>query len=153
MPGLNAISALLSAVETVERSMVDGTYVRRAVQENTDKIVELNVEQLYEYGINSLGISIDTYAPYSPYTVRVKNEKGQPTDRVTLRDTGDFHKSFEVVVGPIDFYITATDYKTDMLIEKYGEKIFGLTSQNKTELAQKYLYPAVMTEINKELFS
>ena len=153
MPGLNAISALLSAVETVERSMVDGTYVRRAVQENTDKIVELNVEQLYEYGINSLGISIDTYAPYSPYTIRVKNEKGQPTDRVTLRDTGDFHKSFEVVVGPVDFYITATDYKTDMLIEKYGEKIFGLIPQNKTELVQKYLYPAVMTQINKELFS
>lgn len=153
MPGLNAISALLSAVETVERSMVDGTYVRRAVQENTDKIVELNVEQLYEYGINSLGISIDTYAPYSPYTIRVKNEKGQPTDRVTLRDTGDFHKSFEVVVGPVDFYITATDYKTDMLVERYGEKIFGLIPQNKIELTQKYLYPAVMTEINKELFS
>ena len=153
MPGLNAISALLSAVETVERSMVDGTYVRRAVQENTDKIVELNVEQLYEYGINSLGISIDTYAPYSPYTIRVKNEKGQPTDRVTLRDTGDFHKSFEVVVGPVDFYITATDYKTDMLVERYGEKIFGLIPQNKIELAQKYLYPTVMTEINKELFS
>ena len=153
MPGLNAISALLSAVETVERSMVDGTYVRRAVQENTDKIVELNVEQLYEYGINSLGVSIDTYAPYSPYTIRAKNEKGQPTDRVTLRDTGDFHKSFEVVVGPVDFYITATDYKTDMLVERYGEKIFGLIPQNKIELAQKYLYPAVMTEINKELFS
>jgi len=153
MPGLDAISALLSAVETVERSMADGTYVRKAVQENTDKIVELNVEQLYEYGVNSLGISIDTYAPYSPYTIKVKNEKGQPTDRVTLRDTGAFHKSFEVVVGPVDFYITATDYKTDMLIEKYGEKIFGLIPQNKTELAQKYLYPAVMTEINKELFS
>ena len=132
---------------------MDGTYIRKAVQENTDKIVELNVEQLYEYGINSLGISIDTYAPYSPYTVRVKNEKGQPTDRVTLRDTGDFHKSFGAVVGPVDFYITATDYKTDMLVERYGEKIFGLIPQNKTELVQKYLYPAVMTEINKELFS
>lgn len=153
MSGLNAISALLSAVETVERSMMDGAYVRRAVQKNTDKIIELNVEQLYEYGINSLGISIDTYAPYSPYTVRIKKEKGQPTDRVTLRDTGDFHKSFEVVVGPIGFYITATDYKTNMLIEKYGEKIFGLIPQNKIELAQKYLYPAVIDEINKELFS
>lgn len=153
MPGLNAISALLSAVETVERSMADGTYIRKAVQENTDKIKELNVEQLYDFGINSLGISIDTYAPYTPYTVRLKNEKGQPTDRVTLRDTGDFHRSFEVVVGPTEFYITATDSKTDALVEKYGEKIFGLIPQNKIELAQKYLYPTVMTEINKELFS
>lgn len=152
MPGLNAISALLSAVETVEKNMVDGTYVRRAVQENSDKIVELNVEQLYEYGINSLGISIDTYAPYSPYTIRVKNEKGQPTDRVTLRDTGDFHKSFEVVVGPVDFYITATDYKTQDLIDKYGAKIFGLTEENRQEVAVKYVLPVVTEEIKREIF-
>lgn len=153
MPGLNAIANLISAVETVEMNMLDGVYVKKAVEENTEKIVEMNVEQLYDFGINALGISIDTYAPYSPYTVRVKTEKGQPTDRVTLRDTGDFHKSFEVVVGPTDFYITATDYKTADLVEKYGERIFGLIPQNKTELARKYLYPIVIKEIRQSLFS
>lgn len=153
MPGLNAIANLISAVETVEMNMLDGVYVKKAVEENTEKIVEMNVEQLYDFGINALGISIDTYAPYSPYTVRVKTEKGQPTDRVTLRDTGDFHKSFEVVVGPTDFYITATDYKTADLVEKYGERIFGLIPQNKTELARTYLYPIVIKEIRQSLFS
>ena len=30
---------------------------------------------------------------YSPTTVRIKQEKGQPTDRVTLRDTGDWQNA------------------------------------------------------------
>ena len=152
MPGLNAISSLISAVQTVERNMVDGSYPGQAVRENTSKIIEMNVGQLNDHGVNSLGIRIDTYAPYSPYTVRVKTEKGQPTDRVTLRDTGEFHKSFEVVIDPTGFYITATDSKTNELVDKYGEKIFGLIPENKSELLHQYLYPSVLGQIRKELF-
>lgn len=152
MPGLNSILGLLSAVETVERNLNDGVYTRKALEQNQQKIVDLNVEQLYEYGVNSLGIQIDTYQPYTPYTVRVKKEKGQPYDRVTLRDTGDFHKSFEVVFDPTGFYITATDYKTEELIEKYGSKIFGLTPENKQELVAEYVLPIVTEEIKREIF-
>lgn len=51
-------------------------------------------EQLFEQGINRLGVDIMDYAPYSPLTIAIKEEKGQPTNRVTLRDTGDFEASF-----------------------------------------------------------
>ena len=152
MPGLNSILGLLSAAETVERNLNEGFYSRKALEQNQQKIVEANVEQLYECGINSLGIRIDTYQPYTPYTVRIKQEKGQPYDRVTLRDTGDFQKSFEVVFEPAGFYITATDYKTQDLIDKYGAKIFGLTKENRQEIATKYVLPVVTEEIKKEMF-
>lgn len=152
MPGLNSILGLLSAAETVERNLNEGFYIRKALEQNQQKIVEANVEQLYEYGINSLGIRIDTYQPYTPYTVRIKQEKGQPYDRVTLRDTGDFQKSFEVVFEPIGFYITATDYKTQDLIDKYGAKIFGLIKENRQEIAIKYVFPVVTEEIKREMF-
>lgn len=152
MPGLNSILGLLSIAETVERNLSDGNYTRKALEQNQQRIVEMNVEQLYDYGMNSLGIRIDTYEPYSPYTVRIKQEKGQPYDRVTLRDTGDFHKSFEVVFEPVGFYITATDYKTQDLIDRYGARIFGLTSENKQDLTIKYVVPVVREEIKRELF-
>ena len=152
MPGLNSILGLLSAAETVERNLSDGNYTRKALEQNQQRIVEMNVEQLYDYGINSVGIRIDTYEPYSPYTVRIKQEKGQPYDRVTLRDTGDFHKSFEVVFEPMGFYITATDYKTQDLIDRYGARIFGLTSENKQDLTIKYVVPVAREEIKRELF-
>lgn len=152
MPGLNSILGLLSAAETVGRNLNEGFYTRKALEQNQQKIVEANAEQLYEYGINSLGIRIDTYQPYTPYTVRIKQEKGQPYDRVTLRDTGDFQKSFEVVFEPVGFYITATDYKTQDLIDKYGAKIFGLTKENMQEIAVKYVLPVVTEEIKREMF-
>lgn len=152
MPGLNSILGLLSAAETVERNLNEGFYTRKALEQNQQEIVEANVEQLYGYGINSLGIRIDTYQPYTPYTVRIKQEKGQPYDRVTLRDTGDFQKSFGVVFDPVGFYITATDYKTQDLIDKYGEKIFGLTKENRQEIAIKYVLPVVTEEIKREIF-
>ena len=152
MPGLNSILGLLSTVETVERNLNDGSYTKKALEQNQQKIVELNVEQLYEYGVNSLGIRIDTYQPYTPYTVRIKQEKGQPYDRVTLRDTGDFHKSFEVVFDPNGFYLTATDWKTQELVDKYGGKIFGLIPENRKELVTEYVVPVVTEEIRKELF-
>lgn len=152
MPGLNSILGLLSAAETVERNLNEGFYTRKALEQNQQKTVEANVGQLYEYGINSLGIRIDTYQPYTPYTVRIKQEKGQPYDRVTLRDTGDFQKSFGVVFEPVGFYITATDYKTQDLIDKYGEKIFGLTKENRQEVAIKYVLPVVTEEIKREIF-
>lgn len=152
MPGLNSILGLLSIAETVERNLSDGNYTRKALEQNQQRIVEMNVEQLYDYGMNSLGIRIDTYEPYSPYTVRIKQEKGQPYDRVTLRDTGDFHKSFEVVFEPMGFYITATDYKTQDLIDRYGARIFGLTPENKQDLTIKYVVPVVREEIKRELF-
>lgn len=152
MPGLNSILGLLSIAETVERNLSDGNYTRKALEQNQQRIVEMNVEQLYDYGMNSLGIRIDTYEPYSPYTVRIKQEKGQPYDRVTLRDTGDFHKSFEVVFEPMGFYITATDYKTQDLVDRYGARIFGLTSENKQDLTIKYVVPVVREEIKRELF-
>ena len=152
MPGLNSILGLLSAAETVGRNLNEGFYTRKALEQNQQKIVEANAEQLYEHGINSLGIRIDTYQPYTPYTVRIKQEKGQPYDRVTLRDTGDFQKSFEVVFEPVGFYITATDYKTQDLIDKYGAKIFGLAKENMQEIAVKYVLPVVTEEIKREMF-
>lgn len=152
MPGLNSILSLLSAVETVEKNLDNGGYTKTALERNRERVVGMNVEQLYEYGINSLGIRIDTYQPYTPYTVGIKKEKGQPYDRVTLRDTGDFHKSFELVLDPTAFYITATDYKTQDLVDKYGSNIFGLTTENKQELTVTYVAPVVLEEMRKEIF-
>ena len=53
-------------------------------------------EQLFEQGIEGRGIKIMSYQPYKPSTIKRKLKKGQPTDRVTLRDTGEFHASLHV---------------------------------------------------------
>jgi hypothetical protein len=84
--------------------------------------------------------------------VQLKNEKNQPTDRVTLRDTGDFHKSIKVDADRTYFEIYATDWKTDDLKEKYGDEILGLTPENKAELIWGKLYPAMIEHTRGLIF-
>jgi hypothetical protein len=90
------------------------------------------------------------YAPYQPKTIEIKQIKGQPYNRVTLRDEGDFHSSFYVDFSNQGFEIKASDEKTEHLVNKYGRQILGLTDENAFELASEYIQPDLITRI-KEL--
>lgn len=130
-----------------------GGVVRSAVAANEAYIADMNAEdQLYGRGVNRLGVRISDYMPYSPVTVEIKRMKGQPYDRVTLRDTGEFHRSFCVSAGADSFSVSATDGKTAGLVRKYGRQIFGLTRENVSELLESYLYPDIMDSARRKLF-
>lgn len=127
--------------------------VQQIIFDNEAYIIDMNAEeQLYEQGINRVGVSIMDYAPYSSITIQIKREKGQPTDRVTLRDEGDFHHSFYLDVGLDRFEIKAGDWKTEELIKKYGRQILGLTDENIASLIWDYIYPDLLRETKKELY-
>ena len=96
-------------------------------------------DQLYRRGINGKGERIMDYMPYTAKTIKNKRKKGQPTTRVTLRDTGAFHESMFVVFDSEGFYITASDEKTQDLVEKYGKEIFRLTNKNFTRIVRSHI--------------
>tara|TARA_B100001287_G_C22686610_1_gene534240 strand:+ start:15205 stop:15678 length:474 start_codon:yes stop_codon:yes gene_type:complete len=123
-----------------------------------DLIVKLNTEnQLFEKGIRSDGTEIEPF--YSPFTVELKQSRGQRTDHVTLKDTGDFYNSFVAFVDSSkDIIIQSNPIKIDEstgfetnLIFKYGEKIEGLTQENINILNQKLLVP-IQKYIKKIVF-
>mgnify|MGYP000929199462 FL=1 len=109
-------------------------------------------EQLFEQGINRLGVEIMDYEPYSPFTIEIKEQKGQPTNRVTLRDEGDFESSFYLEVGDKQFEIKASDFKTEDLIKKYGRQILGLTDENIAALIWQYIFPDLMKKAKNVLY-
>ena len=92
-------------------------------------IISLNQnDQLFEEGIDSKG---KTLGKYSDFTIEIKKEEGQPTDRITLLDTGDFYKSFVVTVKSGGFTISANPVKDDSnLFDDFGEDVVGLTKEN-----------------------
>jgi hypothetical protein len=91
-------------------------------------IIELNQEQLYNLGEDSEGKSLGTYAPT---TVMIKQAQGVPTDRITLKDTGDFYSSFKVFYSNGEIFIDADGQKDDTnLFDEYGEDILGLNDAN-----------------------
>lgn len=129
------------------------TVIRDAVIENEAIILDMNTQdQLFEKGITADNISIASYQPYRPNTITIKALKGQPTNRVTLKDEGDFYRSFYLEYYDDRVFITAGDDKAEKLAFKYGERIFGLTEENKTILAKEYIKP-ILIDYLKNIFT
>lgn len=119
---------------------------------NEEVIVKMIAdEQLYEQGIEGRGIKIASYKPYAPRTIRDKIRKGQPYDRVTLRDTGEFHVSLKVVFDNEGFYITSDDEKSQYLLDKYGKTIFRLSDENLKILINDYIRPSLKSKLKERL--
>lgn len=109
------------------------------LSENTEfmnYVIELNTKnQLYDKGVNSLNVSI---GDYSPKTKGIKQEQGQPFDRVTLNDTGAFYESFITFFNGKDIVISANVIKdTSDLISDWGKEILGLNEDSLTLLRLK----------------
>jgi hypothetical protein len=88
--------------------------------------------------------------PYSPVTRRYKARRGQPTNRVTLRDTGDFHDSIFALFEGDEITLYADDPKAPKLVAKYGRDVLGLTTDSIDILVDR-LRPAVQDKFKKDL--
>ena len=100
-----------------------------------EMIIELNTQdQLFEKGEDKLGRRLDALGGgYAPYTIDIKVSKGQPTDRVTLKDTGAFYDSFYVSIpsGADYILIIANPIKDGKDInEEWGGYVIGLQPEN-----------------------
>lgn len=144
------IPTLDSKIEAVKRWQDEAQ--RRVIAEARAfeaEILDYNTEeQLFRAGQGSTGQAIRP--PYTAFTTQIKQAKGQPTNRVTLRDSGDFHESFRVDWQATQFGITATDPKTPALVAKYGREVFGLNDKGIQELIELLRGP-VADNLRKEL--
>lgn len=150
---MNVLEELRDRVVELNEGLASGKFIRRIILDNEAYIIYMNAqEQLYERGINRLGVKISDYAPYAPLTIEIKKAKGQPTNRVTLRDEGDFESSFHLEVGDTQFEIRASDPKTEELIKKYGRQILGLTDENLEELIWNYIYSELLDKAKSIIY-
>lgn len=124
------------------------TETREAIVQTENEIVDFNREQLYE-GIRADDTKIEP--EYAELTKVIKAAKGQPYDRVTLKDTGDFYAGINVDVNSNSYDLSSTDEKTVKLVTKYGDKIFGLTSKSKETYITQFLKPALEDRITAKL--
>lgn len=127
-------------------------YLEDIIHDKEDVIVSaIADDQLYRRGINGRGEKIMSYMPYTAKTIQNKKRKGQPTTRVTLRDTGAFHKSMFVVFDSEGFYVTASDEKTEELVKKYGEEIFRLTNKNFTRIVRSHIRKELVKRLKRAM--
>jgi hypothetical protein len=96
----------------------------------------IRIDQLFEEGINEDGQVIGTY---SIVTETVYNPEKVAGSHYTLRDTGDFYRSFMLQVLPDGIIVDADGIKEDGtdLLQKFTDKILGLTDESKIKLIEE----------------
>lgn len=127
-------------------------HLAKIISDKEDVIIDaIRNNQLYQRGINGKGQKIMDYKPYKPSTIKRKLRKGQPTTRVTLKDTGNFHKSMVLVFDDNGFYVTATDDVTKYLVKKYGDEIFRLTDKNLNRILKSHIQKELVKLLKAEI--
>ncbi len=126
--------------------------LKNEILKNEDVIVSMITrDQLYDLGIEGRGKEIMSYMPYAYRTIKRKIRKGQPYDRVTLKDTGSLYESLHIEFDDTGFYVTSSQDKAKYLLKRYGKTIFRLTDQNLKELLDKHIRPSLKTKLKKYL--
>lgn len=123
----------------------EGKELQRIAKEREilDYIVLLNTdEQLYQ-GVDSQGTPLkEIGGDYAPFTKSKKQREGQPTNRITLFDEGDFYNSFKATAAKKGISIDADYTKpgTD-LRDRWGNELAGLTDESLEDLRKEFLPP------------
>lgn len=141
---MNRLEQLIKKLKTLDIEAL----AREVIEDDSNRrfLEDANALQLKE-GLRADGSDITP--EYSPFTVEEKKIKGQPFDRVTLKDSGDFWEGIKIKAAGNELTYDATDPKSDKLQEKYGEDILGLSDENKTEFIQAYLADEMQEKIRK----
>lgn len=110
----------------------------------SDFIVE---KQLFDKGIDGDGKRLPGYARS---TIRLKLRKGQPVDRTTTRDEGDFHASIQVDAFS-DRFEVSSDVEHDIwILRRYGRNILKITKENFEDFMITYFLPNFMNHVNSK---
>ena len=142
------MTAIDTIVTKLEKIKVDrDKIVLDTIQMFETFVIDQNRKQLFA-GIDGKGNEI--VPEYSDVTYDVKIRVGQPADRVTLKDTGDFYASIFIDYGTKYIYFDANDSKTNDLIDKYGGSILGLT-ESSIEILKKKIKSTLQNKIKSYL--
>jgi hypothetical protein len=110
------------------------------------EILDMNTQgQLYDVGITTKGVSLESIHAYRPLTIQIKTEKGQKVSNITLKDTGEFYSDFGVQFFEDGFRIVSDNWKTVKLQNVWGKEIFGLTDESIGKLRKLVKEPLIAT--------
>lgn len=115
--------------------------IRSTVDANKGLIKDEQIKQFFA----GQDANTKTIVPsYAVSTIIAKRKKNQPTNRVTLRDSGELYKSISVIAKKDTYEInTGVDY-FKYLVTKYDQnELLGLQQQFKQDFTQRYIIPNI----------
>lgn len=141
----NVIRHVKKTVNKIEESLFPT--LRQVFTQNADVIKFIQTqEQLFKRGEDSRSISITP--KYAQSTLAHKLRKRQPTDRVTLKDTGDFYESINVVATKDSLVIETSIEYAHFLVKRYGKEILGIQRIELSSFYEKYIEKEIEQNVN-----
>jgi len=122
-----------------ERTVMDFDFVLK------DYIVN---KQLFREGIDGDGKKL---AGYKRTTIKYKIAKGDPTDRTTLRDSGEFYAYIQIEAFSSYFTISSNVGYDNFIIKRYGRNILKITSENINDFMFTYFLPKLKNYANNSI--
>jgi phage gpG-like protein len=139
---MSVISRFTKKIKALEKAI--SPTIKKTVEQNKPLIIDQQTdEQLYE------GKDADTKEirpSYALSTKIIKRKKAQPTDRVTLKDSGDLYKSVKVDAKTNEMIISANVEYFKYLVAHYsGNKLLGLNE----EFLEKFTKAKILPNLEK----
>jgi hypothetical protein len=121
--------------------------INNIIQKKKNLILRIIRTRLYQKSLD--GNLKEILPSYSKQTELYKKEKRQIRTRVTLRDTGEWYKSFQLLYENGDLTVISNLDKTDFLVDKYGSAILEFTDEEIKLIYDSIIEPHLLKLINK----
>jgi hypothetical protein len=143
---MNALEYIISKLKRVKMQQT----AANALKQLEPELADANTEQLME-GKNVFSEAVGVYrnAAYASFKHQKNPKPGKYI--VDLNLTGDFHSSISVTVTNSHVIYTATDSKTDDLLDKYGTEVLGLSPEKWAKLKYDMVLDVLRDEFIKTL--
>ena len=116
--------------------------VIETMQESTDTLADLNAEQI-NTGLKADGSEMPDYSFRSVF------QYGKQPGPIRLRDTGAWQAGLYAKVQGDKVLFENTDGKDQMLTDRYGENIKGLSEKYKAEAIREKVRPVFKNKIEQ----
>lgn len=95
-------------------------------------------KQLFREGVDGNNVKLPGYRRT---TIRLKIAKGDPVDRTTLRDDGEFYSHIQVDAFSDRFEISSNVSYDVHIIKRYGINVLKISDENLKQFIQTYFIP------------
>ena len=150
MENLDEIKTLLNSIDIY--SLIDEAFKTPQIQKTA---IEFNQDQLQD-GKDALNQTIVTIggSPYRAYTVKIRKSNNLQTNKVDLKFSGEFYKTFKVIVTNEGYEITADFEKENgSILDNFSSSFdfLGLDKESLTELVLEHVYNYLYNALRKQL--
>lgn len=127
---------LLELKDSINKSIQNSISTNKAV------LIEQQTDGQFDKGQDSQGIQ---FVPKYAFSTKVaKRKKGQPTDRVTLRDTGKLYGNIDIQAQTTQAIITANVEYFKYLIAHYDKNtILGIQAEAMKDFLKEFTLPEI----------